>query len=296
MHTNRTFVRSGITLGIFCIGLFLLSLSSALAATTATLLPVSDGNYAQWTPKAGVTHYTQVDETTCNGTTDYVSETTVGERDSYGISLSSIPDGSTITNIQITPCASRNSNGGGSSTMNVFYRYNGSNSADAGAYAVTGTTPVALSATNFASLAFVKGSTSTLEIGSVYSAGTKGVRLSRMATVVTYTPLPPIVTTSSAFVFGTTTITAILSGNANPNGATTDGWFRYSTTNPGTCDDTFGTRSPSSGGTALGSGTTTVAFNQATGLLTGATTYYFCALASNQSGTSTGAVLNFSTP
>ena len=33
------------------------------------------------------------------------------------------------------------------------------------------------------------------------------------------------------------------------------GWFRYSTTNPGTCDDTFGTRAPTSGGPYLGTGT-----------------------------------------
>ncbi len=192
MHTqfviSRSFIRSVLAIGFFSISLLMSSV--AYGATTATLLPTSDGNYTQWTPSTGTTHYTLVDETTCNGTTDYVSETTVGERDSYGISLSSIANGSTITNIQITPCASRNSNGGGSSTMKVFYRYNGSNSADAGAYAVTGTTPAGLTATNFASLSFVKGSTSTLEIGAVYSAGTKGVRLSRVATVITYTPPP----------------------------------------------------------------------------------------------------------
>jgi hypothetical protein len=32
-----------------------------------------------------------VDESACNGTTDYVSETTVGERDSYRVSLASVP-------------------------------------------------------------------------------------------------------------------------------------------------------------------------------------------------------------
>ena len=33
------------------------------------------------------------------------------------------------------------------------------------------------------------------------------------------------------------------------------GWFRYATTNPGTCNDTFGTRAPATGGTSLGAGT-----------------------------------------
>ncbi len=179
---SRTFVRSVLAVGFFSIGLLMASV--AHGATTATLYPISDGTYAQMTPKSGSVHYTQVDETTCNGTTDYVSETTTTQRDSYGISLSSVPNGATITNIQLTPCASRNSSGSGSATMNVFYRYNGANSADAGAYAVTGTTPGALSATNFGSLSFVKGATSTLEIGAVYTSGTKGLRLGRLAVVM----------------------------------------------------------------------------------------------------------------
>ena len=45
---------------------------------------------------------------------------------------------------------------------------------------------------------------------------------------------------------------ATLNGTANPNGAATTGWFRYATTNPGTCNDSFGTRAPASGGTRAG--------------------------------------------
>lgn len=277
----------------FLFSMFFISVTTSFAATTATLYPTSDGNYTQWTPKAGGTHYTQVDETTCNGTTDYVSETTTGERDSFGISLSSIPDGSTITQIAITPCASRNSNGGGSATMNVFYRFSGTNSADAGAYAVTGTTPAALATTNFASLSLAKGSTSTLEIGSVYTSGTKGARLSRLATVVTYTPPAPTVTTDAASSIAITTATA--NGTVNPNGGSATGWFRYSTSNPGTCDDSFGTRAPSTGGTALGSGTSNVAYSRGLTGLVNNTTYYVCAIASSTSGTSVGSVQSFTT-
>ena len=276
IHTRDSQFRKISTIGFFSIGTFLLSLSFVHGATTATLYPTSDGNYAQWTPKSGAVHYTQVDETTCNGTTDYVSETTVGERDSFGINLSSIPNGSTITNIQITPCASRNSSGGGSATMNVFYRYNASNSADAGAYAITGTTPVALSATNFTSLALTKGSTSSLEIGSVYSAGTKGARLSRLATVITYTLPTPTVTTNTATAIGLSSAT--LNGSANPNGSTGTGWFRYATTSPGTCSDSFGTRAPVSGGSALGSGTSSVNYAQGISGLSVNTTYDYCAI------------------
>lgn len=182
-------------LHIFCtvllaVVLLTTTIQSAFAATTATLLPTGEGTNLAWTPSTGLTHYTTVDESSCNGTTDYVSETTVGDRDAYTVSLASVPLNATITNIALTPCASRNSSGSGSATLNVFYRYNAVASADAGAYALpTGTTPVALGTTNFGSLSLVKKSTSTLEIGAVYTAGTKGIRLSRMATVLTYTPV-----------------------------------------------------------------------------------------------------------
>lgn len=159
------------------------------ADSTGSILPSSDGAYLQWTPSTGSTHYVLVDESTCNGTTDYNSTNTVGNRDSYGVSLSSVPNGSTITAIGITPCASRNKTGGGSATMDVFYRFNGVDSADAGSYALTGITPTQLATTTLSGLSLVKGSASTLQIGAVFSAGTKGARLSRMAVVVTYTPL-----------------------------------------------------------------------------------------------------------
>lgn len=160
-----------------------------LADSTGSLLPSSNGTYLQWTQKTGTTHYTMVDETTCNGTTDYNSTNIVGNRDSYGVSITSIPSGSTITAIEITPCASRNRRGNGSATMNVFYRFNGVDNVDAGNYSLTGTTPMQLAATTFSGLSHIRGSTSTLQIGAILSAGTKGARLSRIAAVVTYTPL-----------------------------------------------------------------------------------------------------------
>jgi hypothetical protein len=114
-----------------------------------------------------------------------------------------------------------------------------------------------------------------------------------LGTILSFTiPGPPVTVSTTAS--GITATTATLEGSANPVAASTTGWFRYATTNPGTCNDTFGTRAPTSGGSTLGMGTTPVDYTRAiTGLVPG-TTYYYCAIASNVYGTAFGAVLSFS--
>ncbi|QQS31614.1 MAG: carboxypeptidase regulatory-like domain-containing protein [Acidobacteriota bacterium] len=112
--------------------------------------------------------------------------------------------------------------------------------------------------------------------------------------VQTFTPVgPPTVTTNAAT--SVTAITATVSGLATPNGSATTAWFRYSATDPGTCNDTFGTRAPTTGGASLGSGTSPTAYNRSITGLIPATTYYFCAIAQNAEGTSFGSVLSFTT-
>ena len=79
----------------------------------------------------------------------------------------------------------------------------------------------------------------------------------RLAVLSTLLSLPvfaaaPTVTTNSANSI--TASSAQLNGTANAGGEATTGWFRHSTTNPGTCDDLFGTRVPGTLGTAVGSG------------------------------------------
>ncbi len=107
------------------------------------------------------------------------------------------------------------------------------------------------------------------------------------------TPPPPSVTTNPAI--NITSSFATLQGSANPNGlADSKGWFRYSTTNPGSCNDTFGEKVPSQG-QSLSPEITPVLFAAFTNRLTPETTYYFCAIAQNSSGISFGEVLNFKT-
>ncbi len=98
---------------------------------------------------------------------------------------------------------------------------------------------------------------------------------------------PPIVTTLPASAIGTTTAT--LNGSANPNGTTTTAWFRYWTTNPGSCTDAGGTRVPATG-TVIGAGTAVIPFSQSRSGLTVRQGVYFCAIASNSAGIRFGAI------
>jgi hypothetical protein len=101
----------------------------------------------------------------------------------------------------------------------------------------------------------------------------------------------PTVTTKVASAIGTTTAT--LNGSADPNGASTTGWFRYWTADPGSCTDNGGVRAPATGGTALGSGTSAVSYSRGITGLTIGTIYYFCAIASNSAGIRYGQIRYF---
>jgi MYXO-CTERM domain-containing protein len=108
------------------------------------------------------------------------------------------------------------------------------------------------------------------------------------------TPGAPTVSTLPATAI--TGTSATFNASANPNNAVGTGWFRYGLTNPGTCNDTFGTRAPTTAGSALGGGAAVVNFSQSVLGLTPGTTYFFCALASNVVGLVVGTVETFRTP
>ena len=266
---------------------FLIFGRQSFASTTATLYPVSDGNYTDWNPNTGSNHYAVVDETTCNGNTDFNRETIVGKRDSYGINISSVPNGATITQIDITPCVSKNNTGGVNTTFDVFYRLDGVNSADAGSYSLSTTTPAVQSTTSYSGLSVAKSGSTTLEVGGVFTAGNRGARLSQMAVVITYVN-PPSVTTNAAT--SVTQSTATLNSAVNPNGASTDANYRYGTSNVG-CSSLPNSTSNSN----VGSGTSGVSNPQGVASLSANTTYYFCATATNLAGTTYGNVSSFTT-
>lgn len=188
----------------------------ASASTTGTLYPTSDGAYKQFLTSSGSTHYTLVDETACN-TSDYTYTTTTTKRDSYGVTISSIGNGALISQVDIKPCASRQTTGTGTATGSVFYRYNGVDSADGPGFALVNTTPTTtIATTTFASLNLFKTSTSTLELGAVYAAGDKGLRLSNISTKLTYTlSAPSAPTTLSATNYSSTQNNLSWTDNSN---------------------------------------------------------------------------------
>src|SRR3989344_3465875 len=123
----------------------------------------------------------------------------------------------------------------------------------------------------------INGNASTLD--SIKYAGTNEAKL-----IITYTTAaPPIVTTGSATPI--TQTTATLNCTINPNGTDTTAWFRYYNSDPISCSDSGGTRSPDSP-TLSGSSPVTHQYT-ATGL-TANTDYWFCAFASNSGGFTAG--------
>ena len=163
------------------------------ADVTAELSPISDGFYTAWTPSPAPTHFVNVDEASCNGVTDYNFTHIVGARDSYGVDLttatSTIPDGSTITRIDISGCAAVNSaTSTGDSFFSFFYRFNGTDSSDSGNYHVPSTFQTIPSGA-WKGLSHIKTASSTFEIGAVLNSGSgPGIRLSRIFTVIEYCP------------------------------------------------------------------------------------------------------------
>jgi hypothetical protein len=65
-----------------------------------TIYPTSDGNYLQFTPSTGSTHFDLVDETAPN-TTDYNSSSTVNNRDSYGMDNLAALSSQTVYGVQV---------------------------------------------------------------------------------------------------------------------------------------------------------------------------------------------------
>ncbi len=115
---------------------------------------------------------------------------------------------------------------------------------------------------------------------------------SGFGTVTVFVHDPPIVTTNAATNINSTSATLNGTATSGVMASTITARFRYSTTNPGTCNVLFGTRAPAAGSSIIGGGG---AFSETITGLSPGTVYYFCALGSNLGGLTVGQVLSFTT-
>lgn len=181
--TNRSLVL------LLVILLAAMPLTLVAAATTAEIVPTGNGVYTGWT-----NDYTTIDEGSgsaiChNG--DYVYTSTGTLRESVVISLSAVPDGATITSVDVIAKDRSNSTDGG--TYATFVRFNGTDSANSETHT---TTFAEANCTGSHTDTFdvadtAKGGGTTLEIGvvKINSGGitNNGVRIGTLSAVINYT-------------------------------------------------------------------------------------------------------------
>jgi len=173
--------------------------TAVLAATTTETVPTGNGFYSSWTGD-----YTLVDEGTASASCasgDYILSATINQRESVSIPLTSIPNGSTITDVSVIARDRGDTTTGG--TYRTFVRLNGTNSADSASHSVTGTSGACTGSVNdsFDVTDTVKSGTTTLEVGVVKGNAT-GVRVGVLSATITYT---------------LTTTTTTLTSNNNPS-------------------------------------------------------------------------------
>lgn len=63
--------------------------------------PNQDGIYQEWTPLSGTDHFAMVDEIPPDGNTSYVSDGTIGHRDTYKYPSTGVPAGSQLVALQV---------------------------------------------------------------------------------------------------------------------------------------------------------------------------------------------------
>jgi hypothetical protein len=157
------------------------------SGTTPTLYPSGTGNYTQW----GGGNYTGLNESSnfnCSNSGEYINTNTSGARASYDLSLGNIPDGSTITNITITPYDRGDSSSGGA--YRVFVRLNGTNTDGSTLYTTTSTSGCNARTPQAISLSSVKSGSTAIEIGAlkVNNGGStnNSVRIGAFSATITY--------------------------------------------------------------------------------------------------------------
>jgi hypothetical protein len=161
---------------------------SVAPTNSGTLYPTNDGNYTQW----GTGDWSSVDEAgapSCSSS-DYVSTGTSNNRYSFTLNLGSIPDGSTINSITITPSDRADTTNGG--TYKTFIRVNGINTDGATLTTTSNAGCTTRPVQTLTPAVTVKGAGTTIEIGvlKVNSGGATNntVRVGAVNAIINFTP------------------------------------------------------------------------------------------------------------
>jgi len=180
-----------VVVGVLIIGSFFV-FNVVLGDVTATLRPTADGgdDDSNWTNTASVgcdatDCYTEINEETCDGDTSYIDNVARDFHQTFDIDESSIPNGSTVTQITITICHKRISGSGGK--LQTRYCYNGT--CENSNINITAASMYTIESQVFAT-DFEKTAGSDIEIG-VTSTDNAGKRISQIYTVITYTAPAP---------------------------------------------------------------------------------------------------------
>ncbi len=146
---------------------------------TATLLPNGQGNYTNWNGDES-----DVDEsgTIDCGSSDRIDSNNNGNRESVNINLSSVPDNSTITSVQIFTW----DQGTPGATYKTFIRVNGNNT-DSSTTLSTTSSSGCTQRSQTISTSFVKNASTDLEVG-VLKVGNTEVRIGTIRAIVNYIP------------------------------------------------------------------------------------------------------------
>jgi hypothetical protein len=185
-RTERGAIAPTIMASLF-ITLMTLFLAVPSGTAASGYLPlVYDGYYLGWTPSvSGALHFSMVDDGECNKI-DWNSTDVQGKADSYGVDLSSIPDGSIIDHILIRSCvATLYKEVSGSSEFRVYFRLNGMLNTFYGIpFASVNLGPGGWTNTSLLDwdviygYSFVKDANTKLEAVLVYGRGTLGIKVS----------------------------------------------------------------------------------------------------------------------
>jgi Prealbumin-like fold domain/von Willebrand factor type A domain len=156
-------------------------------AATATLHPISDGTYTAWTN--GFAAVNETSSYTCdNAAANSVISASAGDRESFNLDLSSIPNGSVIEGIEVTVRHRGTFNQGTGGTYQTFVRI-GSTNVAAGS-TKTATTDSGSCQGPFSDTYdiadFPKTASSSIEIG-VIKGNSTSVNVGAISAVITYT-------------------------------------------------------------------------------------------------------------